>query len=182
MLHAHNIALLIDSNVLMDILHPDDMGDMRGALAGWIRATLKNADQLPHGKTITLLVTTGIFHDYRSGFGRRKYRIDPSAWTQFRKSALRRMPVGNNTYFMIQKIRPADGSERMWPGDRYDVAYFKALESAAALERLGDRHIVFASADRSTRDRVDRAPLPMGSRKRLHVVGDKDALDDLIMN
>ena len=57
MLHVHNMALLVDSNLLVKILQPGDMANIHGALTGWIRNAVENADQKPVGKTITLIVT-----------------------------------------------------------------------------------------------------------------------------
>ena len=175
------MALLVDSNVLVRILPPGDMSDIYGALAGWIAATLEGADQKPVGKTVTLLVTTGILRDYRSGFGRNGYAIGPPAWARFKKSVHKRWHVGCNTYFRIRKIEAAGGGGRRWTGDKYDRSYFEALESAVGMERLGDRRIVFASADRATRSRMSEEFPPSRCGERLHIVDGKDALDSLIM-
>lgn len=183
MLHAHSMALLVDSNVLTGILpRSGDMADIYGALARWIATTLKRADQKPVGKTVTLIVTTGILRDYRSGFGRNKYGIDSHAWARFKKSVNKRELVGCKTHFMISKIQPKVGGGRRWAGDKYDKAYFEALESAVGIGRLRDRHIVFVSADRATSDRMAAEFPPSEYGGRLHIVDSRDALDCLIMD
>ena len=176
------MAMLIDSNLLMEILPRGRMSDMYDALAVWIADTLKGADQMPVGKTITLLVTTDILRDYRTGFGRNKYSIDSPTWARFKKSINIRKLVGHSTYFTICKIEPASGGERRWRGDKYDKAYFEAFKSAVGLGRLEDRHIVFASADRSTGRRMAEEFTPLKCGERIHIVDCKGALDGLIMD
>ena len=122
------MAMLVDANLLMAILPCGRMSDMHGALAVWIADTLKGADQMPVGKTITLLVTTDMLRDYRTGFGRNRYDTDTPTWARFKKSTNIRKLVGHGTYFTICKIEPASGGERRWRGDKYDKAYFEALE------------------------------------------------------
>ena len=177
------MALLVDSNLLARILpRGDNMSNIYGALAWWIADTLRKAGQKPVGKTVTLLVTTAIFRDYRTGFGRNKYDIDAHAWARFKKSINKRRLVGCNTYFTICKIEPSGGETGRWHGDKYDKAYFEALKTAIDTGRFEDRHIVFASADRATSGRIAEEFPPSRFGGRLHIVDSKDALDGLIMD
>lgn len=175
------MAMPVDSNLPMEILPRGRMSDMYDALAVWIADTLKGADQIPVGKTITLLVTTDILRGYRTGFGRNNYSIDSPTRARFKKRISIRKLVGRSTYFTIRKIGPASGGERRWRGGKYDKAHFEAFESAVGLGRLEDRHIVSASADRSTRGRMAGEFTPSKCGERIHIVDCKGALDGLIM-
>ena len=65
---------------------------------------------------------------------------------------------GCKTHFAIHKIEPAGGeADESWRGDKYGKAYLEALEAAVGTGRLGDRHIVFASADRAASSRMAEA-------------------------
>ena len=188
MLHEHGMVLLVDSNLLAKILpRGGDMSNIYGALAGRIADTPRKAGQRPVGKTVTLLVTTAIFRDYRTGFGRNKYDIDAHAWARFKKSINKRRLVGCNAYFTICKIEPSGGGrtewrQRRWQGDKYDKAYFEALKAAIDTERFKDRHIVFASADRATSSRMAEEFPALSCDGRLHIVDSRDSLDGLIMD
>lgn len=181
MLHKFNILLLLDANMLLDILQSGDTGDIHGALSRWISNILNDAEFKPRGKTIILLVSTGIFRDYRSALGRRQYHINTSLWATFKKNIYRRRQVGDGTYFSTYKITGQKGiPDHGWSGDKYDRAYFEALHGAFDTEKFGDYCIVFASNDRSTRAGVERDFL--GKRdERLHVVNGKESLETLIM-
>ena len=167
--------------MLLDILQPEDTGDIHGALSGWICNILNSAEFKPRGKTIILLVSTGIFKDYRSALGRRQYHINTPLWATFRKNIHRRRQVGDGTYFSTYKITGQDGTaDRGWSGDKYDRAYFEALQGAFSAERFDEYRIVFASNDGPTCAEVERDFL--GKRdERLHVVSGKESLESLIM-
>lgn len=181
MLHKFNMLLLLDANMLLDILQSGDTGDIHGALSKWISNILNDAEFKPRGKTIVLLVSTGIFKDYRSALGRREYHINTSSWAVFRKNVHRRRQVGDSTYFSTYKITGQEGTpDRGWSGDKYDRAYFEALQGAFSAERFDDYRIVFASNDRPACAEVERDFL--GKRdEKLHVVSGKESLESLIM-
>lgn len=181
MLHKFSLLLLLDSNMLLYILRPVDTGDIYGALSRWASGILGDAELKPKGKTITLLVSTGIFKDYRSALGRRQYSVNPAHWSVFKKSVNRRSSVGDDTYFSLHKMGSLDGPDRDWQGDKYDKTYFEALQCALDTEKFSDRCIVFASNDRSTCARVegDFAGMQPG---RLHIVSGKGPLESLIMD
>lgn len=180
MLHKFNILLLLDANVLLDILPSGNTGDIHYTLSKWIGDTLKNAEFKPRGKTITLLVSTGILKDYRSAFGRRQYRTNTTLWATFKKRINRRRPVGDNTYFSICKIAGREGDlDKDWRGDKYDRVYFAALQKALKTEKFVDHRVVFASNDSPTCAEVKDGFL--GKAEKLHVVSGKETLESLIM-
>ena len=181
LLHKFSLLLLLDANMLLDILRPGDAGDIYGALSGWAGGVLGGAEFKPRGKTITLLVSPGIFKDYRSALGRRQYHVKPAHWAVFKKNVNRRSSVGDGTYFSLHKIAGMGGSARDWLGDKYDRAYFEALRCALETEKFADRCVVFASNDRSTCARVegDFAGTQPG---RLHIVSGRGPLESLIMD
>ena len=177
------MAMLVDSNLLARMRpRGDNMSNIHGALAGWIADTLRKAGQKPVGKAVTPLVTTAIFRDYRTGFGRNKYGIDAHAWARFKKSINKQRLVGCNTCFTICKIEPSGGETGRRHGDKCDKAYFEALKAAIDTGRFEDRHIVFASADRATSGRIAGEFPPSRFGGGLHIVDSKDALDGLIMD
>lgn len=175
------MLLLLDSNLLLEILQPGDTGDIYTALAGWAARILKDAEFKPRGKTITLLVSTGVFKDHRSALGRKQYRVRPDSWAAFKKSVYCRKGVGDDTYFSIHKIAAKGGAIPVWRGDKYDKAYFEALVYALNATRFDDRLVVFGSNDRPTCAGVDRDFSSM-QHKRLHIVSGRGSLESLIMD
>ena len=157
------------------------MDDMYGALADWIDGILKEAEYKPNGKTITLLVSTGVFRDYRSALGRKHYRVKSSSWAAFKKNIYRRKNVGNNTYFAIYKIAVPDSPVQGWQGDKYDKAYFEVLGSALGARKFSDRLVVFASNDRHTCATVKKGFLDKRPEK-IRVISSKKSLESLIMD
>lgn len=181
MLHKFNILLLLDANMLLDIIQSRDTGGIHGVLSKWIGDILNNAEYKPRGKTIRLLVSTDIFKDYRSALGRRQYHINASLWTKFKKQIHLRRLVGDNTYFSTYKITGHETTPNSsWGGDKYDLAYFEALQGAFSTEKFGDHHVVFASNDVPTCARVEGNFLGKWA-ERLHVVSGKESLESLIM-
>lgn len=181
LLHKFSMLLLLDSNILLEILRSGDMDDVYDALANWVDDILKEAECKPSGKTITLLVSTGVFRDYRSALGRKHYRVKSASWMTFKKSIHRRKNVGNNTYFAIYKIAVPDSPVQGWQGDKYDKAYFEVLGSALGARKFSDRLVVFASNDRHTCATIKKGFLDKWPEK-IRVVSGRKSLESLIMD
>ena len=181
-LHDHNLGIIADTGIALDIvaLHPGR--ELREAMLSWIKGVVARiAPPCPRGKRVTMFISPGVYRDYRARLSRRGGAAH-SSWHVLRKSLFtRQFDRQNRLVFTIQSVSTSGIDASGWGGDRYDRPFFALLESVRQNGAWADHGIIFASKDRDASARMRDLMALRDPNRRMRFADSLSACEELVM-
>ena len=129
-----------------------------------------------------MLVSAGVYRDYRARLGRAGIATPRSYWNNLRKIKYAK-PISRprRLDFAIQAVRADDADAVGWEGDRYDRAFFALLAAVCRHAAWSDRQIIFASRDRGASFHMRDMAARLGHAHRIHFADGLPACEELVL-
>ena len=175
MIHKKNIALVLDTNILIDILDVYESKDLKSLIEIWTCNIIKKIDPNIKGKTITIFVTTNIIKDYQAGLGKNQNKdFAKTIKFIFNKFISHKLPIqkSRKIYFTFKKFPDDKMPKKGRLKDKGDEKFLDLIEAILGNIKRGDWALIVASRDHATRDGIQDAL----KGKEIHF---PDSLDDL---
>ena len=181
MIQNHSVVLVLDTNILPGIIQTQDSSRIDRIFSGWIRDMCEDADPPPKGKTVTIVASSSMIDDYKTGLRRRKHsEVAKTLKIIFNKSFSDMVNIRgtDRMRIMLEKIAPIQSAESRRISDPYDRKFFDVILHAAASKKWRDRQILLATLDRKFQ-RDSEGALRLSGGKRIHIAHDMESLKDM---
>lgn len=191
MIQKNNIALVIDTNILGDIVKEitvdtstiEQSHDVKTVLVKWILKIIENMEKQPKGKKITIFASTNTIHDYETGLSRAGHKnISNNISDIFKRHTSRSttIPKSQNITLSLRKfhVKPTTSKKRL--NDKNDENFLVLSESIAKQENWKDYQIIFASRDKQTAYMMTDIFSINIHTSRLHVASNLECFEKLI--
>lgn len=176
MLSKKNLVLILDTNILIDLVDAHRSDDLLQILRGWIASIVKMMPYNPKGRIVTLVVSTQVLNDYKSGLGHSGHNKAGKIFTnRFSDLLSHKFSVNedNNVHLTFFKIPSKENTNSMIR-DKTDRKFLALINQTLLLNKMNDRFIIFATRDASTGRGMEAALL--GRKRRVRV---EDSVRDL---
>ena len=177
-----SLGLIADTGIVLDILARHPARTLHDAVFEWGADVVGKIEPAPSGRSITMFVSAGVYRDYKARLGRAGISTPSSYWQSMRKrkfaSVINRP---RRLIFMIDVVRTNDENAALWPGDRYDRAFFALLAAVGGGSAWSDRQIIFASRDRDASSRMRDMAVRLGHGGRVHFADSLRSCEELIL-
>lgn len=181
MIRKKNIALVIDTNILGDILDTVGSNNLHTALEEWALGILNNMAKHPKGKKITVFASTDTIHDYKTGLSKANHKVvSKTIKTIFDQSISRITTISRHHRIdmSLRKIHIAKNEPRR-VRDRNDESFLLLCEAVAKHGSRHDFEVLFASRDTRTLSDISDAFL-LSTRKKLPAAHNLASFEELI--
>lgn len=176
-----NLALILDTNILLDLLEDSGSNNFLESFTKWLRETVEQAEcRSIENRSVTLVVTSSMVKEYRTGVGKR--HLDSALigglelLMQKATGTKLSIPSQKGHIFLTPfKVIPGDYGGSHSKHDPKDKKVFAMCESVETVRRLKDRKIVISSRDEPTADGLERE-----FYERIPVVRSKEKLSEWI--
>lgn len=151
--------IILDTNIFPNLITRYESHNLSRVLQDWLTHVVKNINCNPKGDTITLVATTQILKDYRTGLGKAGYGKAGKIFSKFVKDAtsLRyRLDKEKNIYLTIKTFNVSSQHSRIIR-DKYDVKFLDLINEIRRSKRFNDRFIIFATNDCTAGSDIERA-------------------------
>lgn len=151
-----NIAVILDTNILLDILQNVGGNDFLRCITGWLRETVEDADcATVENRGITLAVSKKMIKEYKTGIKKRGLdeRLLQGLDILVSKGLAMKLRVASKKgdFFLItRKINPKNYRGRGSSHDSKDSKLFALCETVKTMRRLRDREAVIGCRDTKT--------------------------------
>ena len=181
MLPSHSLGLIVDTGVVLDILARHPARTLHDSMFEWAASVVGKIDPPPHGRSIIMFVSAGVYRDYKSRLSRAGVATPRSYWHSMRKIKLTRAisrPL--RLLFTIQAVKTDGAEAARWQGDRFDRPFFALLAAAGRARAWSDRPIIFASRDRDASTHMRNMTVTLGYTDRVHFADGIASCEEMI--
>ena len=183
MIQTSSVVLVADANMLLTIAKDSGSASLVAALCSWISSVIERTEPRPRGKTVTVLATNAILHDYWTGLNRGGYRVNQGTKREFQAYTGKITVVDRerDVRFSVRVVKEPKGAPTVDVGDRYDRPYPSLLMAIPAERRLSDRHVIFGSRDAKLLDGARDAVMRTASADRFSFAAGLTEFEEAIM-
>ena len=180
--HNHNLGIIIDTGVVLDIMDKHPEKTLSSTMLSWIKDVVaRTAPRCPRGKHATMLVSPDVYRDYRARVSG-KAGTSYSSWHILRKSLFtKHISRQDRLVFAIQSLNTSGIDTSDWDGDRFDRPFFALLEAARQYRAWSDRKLIFASKDGDALNRIRDLTTLRDTDGRVHFADGLTACEELVM-
>ena len=183
MIHKKNIALVIDTNILIDITKTGNSVSIKTVLQEWLLKIIKKMDKQPKGKTITVFASQKTLKDYKSGLISAGYKdVGEQIKQIFNSSLTHKFAISKpqKIYFSLRRINTDNLKKQRRIGDRNDENFLILIEKIFTITSLKEYEIIFSSRDKKSGPEIKHILLKTKDRCRSHVATDLKCFEKLI--
>ncbi len=183
MIQKKNIALVIDTNILGDIIATENSENVVIILKEWLLKIIANMEKQPKGKKITVFASINTLHDYRTGLIKAGYKNTGKTISLiFGKSLSQKTTISKSQKIdlSLKKIKVDVTKPKKRVKDKNDENFLVLSEAITQIKNWKDREIIFASRDRQSTSTIKNIFLKSSHNSRLHVATDLKSFEKLI--
>lgn len=183
MIQTSSLVLVMDANILLSIAGGSGAESLVATLCSWISSVVEKTEPRPRGKTVTVLATNGILHDYWTGLSHGGYKITQGTKKEFQAYTGKITVVDRkrNIRFSVRVVKEEKGVPSIDVGDRYDRPYPRLLLAIPEERRFSDRQVIFGSRDAKLLSGVRDAVQCTEHASRFHFAGSLERFEEAIM-
>lgn len=182
-IHSHSIGLIVDTGIVLDILHMYPDKPLHGSMLEWVSGVAGRVMPTPRGRIVTVFISPGVYRDYKARIGSAGTAGRAPSWNSFRKSTSKKaIDRQNKIFFSIQPVNTDRVDASSWRGDRFDRPFFALLTAVGSMKAWDDREIVFASKDRATLSHMRDLMAKHEHFRRVHFAGDLSSCEDMVVH
>ena len=181
MLPSHSLGLIMDTGIVLDVLSGRPEKTLHDAMFEWVAGVVGRIDPPPHGRSIIMFVSAGVYRDYKARLGRAGLATPRAYWHSLRKIKITRaVSRPRQLLFTVQPVKTDDADAGRWKGDRFDRPFFALLATVGRARAWSDRQIIFASRDRSASSLMRDMAIGLGCGRRVHFADCLPSCEELI--